>query len=86
MADESTGKKVKPKTLLWVERLVWILVYGGLLAFVFGLALLQLGPHSLGGKGGGLTHAEVFAYFLLAKGAIAVLAGVVLIWLRSRWQ
>jgi hypothetical protein len=86
MGDEAGGKQRSAKTLVWIERLVWIFLYAGLLAIVFGLALLQFGPHSLGGKGEGMTDAEILAYFLLAKGAIAVLAGLVMIWLRSRWK
>ncbi len=80
----SAGRSAR--ALLWMERLVWILVYGGLLVFVLGLAVLQFGPRSLGGKGEGMTDAEVLGYFLLGKGAIAVAAGVVVIWLRSRWK
>ncbi|MCV2354777.1 hypothetical protein LNV09_11475 [Paucibacter sp. B2R-40] len=86
MGEEAGDKRVNPKTLLWVERLVWIFIYAGLLVFVLGLALLQFGPHSLGGKGEGMTDAEVLAYLLLGKGALAVAAGVLMIWLRSRWK
>jgi len=85
--EEEHGKSGRSaQALLWMERLVWVLVYGGLLVFVLGLAVLQYGPHSLGGKGDGMTDAEVLGYFLLAKGAIAVVAGAVVIWLRSRWK
>jgi hypothetical protein len=86
MEDDSKRKPVNAKTLLWIERLVWVFVYGGLLVFVLGLAVLQFGPQSLGGKGDGMTDAEVLGYFLLGKGALAVLAGVLMIWLRSRWK
>ncbi len=86
MGDEAGGRRVSAKTLLWIERLVWIFIYGGLLVFVLGLALWQFGPHSSGRKGDGMTDAEVLAYLLLGKGALAVLAGVLMIWLRSRWK
>lgn len=60
------------KTLLWIERLVWILIYGGLLTLVLGLATLKL-------------HAAAGWSLVLAGGSVAA-AGVVLIWLRSRLE
>lgn len=88
MTDEDgKGKQgVSAQALLWLERLIWILLYGGLLVCVLGLAVLQFGPHSWGGKGDGMTDAEVLGYFLLGKGGLAVLAGALMIWLRSRWK
>ncbi len=86
MGDERQGKQVSSKTMRWVECLVWVFIYGGLLVFVLGLAVLQFGPLSLGGKGDGMTDAEVLGYLLLGKGALAVAAGVLMIWLRSRWK
>lgn len=59
---------MKPST---TEKLVWILIYGGLLAVALGIALQQRGSPALGwtlGVGGGLVAA----------------VGVVLIWVRSR--
>ncbi len=70
-----TEKPVKPRSaaaLVWIERLVWILIYGGALAAVLGLFILGGGHELLGG-------------LLMAKGGLAALAGVVLIFLRSRW-
>lgn len=73
-ASETTDNKktVSPQTLALIERLVWILIYGGLLAVVLGLFLVR------GGES--VTLGSV----LLAKGGIAAGAGVFLIWLRSR--
>lgn len=65
-------KTVTQHTLAWIERLVWILIYGGLLAVVLGLFLVQ------GGES--VTLGSV----LMAKGGIAAGAGVFLIFLRSR--
>ncbi|HEX2011112.1 MAG TPA: hypothetical protein VJN44_09270 [Roseateles sp.] len=59
-------------TLVWIERLVWILIYGGGLAISLGLFILRGGNELLG-------------WFLIAKGGIAAAVGVFLIWLRSRW-
>jgi hypothetical protein len=58
------------KTLLWIERLVWILIYAGLFAIVLGVATL--------------SHEPITAWSLLVFGGCAVVAGAVLIWVRSR--
>lgn len=58
------------RTIAWVERLVWILIYAGLFSFVLGLATLN-------------AHAAA-AWTLIAAGAALVPAGAVLIWVRSR--
>ena len=58
------------KTLLRIERLVWILVYSGLLALVFGLVILPVDPAA--------------AWSLIVLGGCVAAAGVVLIWVRSR--
>jgi hypothetical protein len=55
-----------------MERLVWILIYGGALAASLGLFVLRGGDAPLGGG-------------LIAVGAVAAAAGLLLIWLRSRW-
>lgn len=70
-----TDKPVESRSagaLVWIERLVWILIYGGALAAVLGLFILRGGHELLGG-------------LLMAKGGLAAVAGVVLIFLRSRW-
>lgn len=59
---------MKPST---TEKLVWILIYGGLIAVGLGIALQQRGSAALG-------------WTLTAGGGIVTAAGVVLIWVRSR--
>lgn len=54
-----------------IETLVWVLIYGGLLAVGLGLALQQ--------QGAGVT-----GHVLVVGGGIVAALGVVLIWLRSR--
>jgi hypothetical protein len=55
-----------------VETLIWALIYGGLLAVALGLAV-QGGAAALG-------------WTLMAGGAVAAVAGAVLIWVRSRMK
>lgn len=57
-----------------MQRLVWIFIYGGLLAVSLGLFL------RLGSDGG-----HLLGTVLIVKGSIATVAGVVLIVLRARW-
>ncbi len=58
------------KQIDWLHRVIWILIYGGLLTLITGIALERSTP------GEGST-------MVLAGGVLAVL-GVVLIYLRSR--
>jgi hypothetical protein len=58
------------KTLMWVQRLVWIYIYGGLLSIVLGIFVAQSDP--------------TLARAMQAIGAVSVLIGVVLIYVRSR--
>jgi hypothetical protein len=60
------------KSLQWIERLVWVFIYGGLLAASLGLFVLKGGDELLG-------------WLLIGKGLTAAAGGVVLIVLRSRW-
>lgn len=53
-----------------LEALAWVLIYGGLLSLCLGL-FVQRASAPLGAA-------------LLAAGGLATLAGVLLIWLRSR--
>jgi len=68
------SKPVSAKTLVWIERLVWILIYGGLLAVSLGL-FLRLGT----------ADGHVLGLVLVIKGGIVAAAGVLLIWVRSRF-
>lgn len=54
-----------------IETLVWVLIYGGLIALGLGLAMQQQG-------------AGVAGHVLVVGGGIVAAAGVVLIWVRSR--
>ena len=58
------------KTILWIERLIWMLIYGGLFTAVIGLA----------------TRSEdgAIGWSLIVIGGCVAAAGVVLIWVRSR--
>ena len=58
------------RTLARIEAWVWILIYGGLLVLVLGLAVGRI-EAALGG---------VMAF----AGAVVALAGAVLLWVRSR--
>jgi hypothetical protein len=51
--------------------LIWTLIYGGLFAAGLGIALARNGDEAAGTS-------------VIAVGAIAIAAGVVLIWVRSR--
>ncbi|MDP2067024.1 MAG: hypothetical protein Q8K38_13785 [Burkholderiaceae bacterium] len=59
-----------PRTLVWIERLIWVLIFGGLLVMVLGIA----GTHQ------NASGADV----LVTLGAMAAAVGVFLIWVRSR--
>ena len=58
------------KRLLWVQRLVWILIYGGLLTFILGHFVAETDV--------------ALARTLGVAGMIAFAIGVVLIYVRSR--
>ncbi len=58
------------KTLQWIERLVWILIYGGLFMLVLGIAI-------------GRQDAPLGWVFAI-PGVVLALVGVVLIYVRSR--
>jgi hypothetical protein len=58
------------KTLIWVQRLVWIYIYGGLLAIVVGVFLARTD----------MTLARA----IQAVGGLFVVIGVALIYVRSR--
>ena len=56
--------------LIRIERLVWVLIYGGLLSFVIGHFMVETD--------------EALAQGMGIAGLIAVVAGAVLIYVRSR--
>jgi len=58
------------RALAWIERLAWIYIYGGLFAIVLGI--VSGGVHVIAGWSLGVI------------GAIATIAGIVLIIVRSR--
>ena len=58
------------KTLLWVQRLVWIYIYGGLMSVVLGIFLARADM--------------ALARTIQGIGAVFVVLGVVLIYVRSR--
>lgn len=57
-------------TLLWLERLVWICIYGGLLTVVLAIFVAR--------------SDEATAWTMTVTGGIFVAFGMVLIYLRSR--
>jgi hypothetical protein len=60
------------RMLVWIERLAWILIYGGLFGLVLGLA--TLGRHIAA------------AWSLIVSGGVSTVAGIILVWVRSRLQ
>ena len=60
------------RALAWIDRMVWILIYLGLFAVVLGIATL--------GRSSGA------AWALIAVGTVFTVAGIVLVWVRSRQQ
>jgi hypothetical protein len=58
------------RTLAWIERLVWTLIYGGLFTVVIGVATRPQDP--------------VAGWSLIVVGAVVAAAGVILIWVRAR--
>lgn len=61
-----------PRKRHWIENLTWVLIYGGLLALVLGVAVARAD--------------ESTGWALGVPGAVVALAGVVLIWVRSRMK
>jgi len=58
------------KAVVWIDRLIWILVYAGLFALVLGLATL--------------SRSATTAWSLITAGSVLAAGGVVLLWVRSR--
>ena len=60
------------QAIAWVERLIWILIYGGLFAVILGLVARP--------------HAATAGWALMVSGACVAAAGAVLVWVRSRMR
>jgi uncharacterized membrane protein HdeD (DUF308 family) len=58
------------RALAWIERLAWIFIYTGLFAVVLGVATRD--------------RSVTAAWLLIVIGAVFTVAGIVLIWVRSR--
>jgi hypothetical protein len=58
------------KALAWIERLIWLLIYGGLFTLVLGLATR--------------VRDTAIGWSLIIAGAFAAAVGAVLFWVRSR--
>ena len=58
------------KTIAWIDRLVWTLIFGGLFTLVLGLAVL--------------SRSAGAGWSLVVVGGVLVIGGVVLIGVRSR--
>jgi hypothetical protein len=58
------------QALLWIERLLWTLIYGGLFTVVLGFAVRENDP--------------TLSWSLIVIGGVVAAAGAVLIWVRSR--
>ncbi|MDB5873574.1 MAG: hypothetical protein JWQ07_3016 [Ramlibacter sp.] len=61
-----------PKAIAWIERLIWILIYGGLFAIILGVVARP--------------HIAALGWSLMVFGGCVAVAGAVLIWVRSRIQ
>ena len=61
-----------PRAILWVERLVWMLVYGGLFTVIIGLATRSNDPAT--------------GWSLIAAGGVIAAIGALLVWVRSRMR
>lgn len=59
-----------PRTVAWIERLIWTLIYGGLFTAVIGLATR--------------SRDETTGWSLVILGALVAGVGAVLVWVRSR--
>jgi hypothetical protein len=58
------------RALLWIDRLLWTLIYGGLFTAVLGLAVRHGDP--------------VLGWSLIVLGGLVAACGIVLVWVRSR--
>lgn len=59
-----------PRTAARIDAIIWVAIYGGFFTAVLGIATYAAQPAA--------------AWSMIGVGAIAVVAGVVLVWVRSR--
>lgn len=60
-----------------VEKLVWVLIFGGMIVFILGLFML---------RGGGSGDGDALAWAFMVAAAVSTTAGVVLIFVRARMR
>ena len=72
--SETAPKRPPEATLKRMEWWTWTLILPGLLSLTLGIFLLR-----------GAADGEALGYGLASLGGLAVLTGIVLIGLRSRW-
>ena len=65
-----SGASLAGKSLARLHALIWVLIYGGLLTLVFGLALARLD--------------DEFGWAVVLGGGLSALAGFALIYIRSK--
>jgi hypothetical protein len=63
-------KKVSEKTLQWIDRLIWIFIYGGLAAVSTGVFARR-------------EFEAAWSWLAVGNGAVLAMLGFLLIWLRS---
>ncbi|MBY0410271.1 MAG: hypothetical protein K2Q97_09130 [Burkholderiaceae bacterium] len=66
-----SGSTAAPQTLQRLHKLIWVLIYGGLLALVLGIATTRAGDAALG-------------WWLSVGGTVVAAVGVLLIAVRAR--
>ncbi len=67
---KETGSTTPSKTIARLQQLIWVLIYGGLLALVLGLSLQRMD--------------DALGWSLVAGGGIVAALGFALIYVRSR--
>jgi hypothetical protein len=70
MSTPTPVRTVSEKTISWIQRLVWIYIYGGLLAMVVGIFVARVDME--------------LARTMQGAGLFFVVLGIVLIYVRSR--
>jgi len=60
-----------------VEKLAWVLIFGGMIVFTLGLFML---------RGGGNSGGDALAWAFMVAAAVSTATGVVLIFVRARMR